>query len=87
MQSKSNQTPIIVGKNGSISESVAGDDADVAPPGKHFYGVVDYDPATKMVTMRNPWNGHDKKYAGKFQITLKEFRAQFSEIASNDSEQ
>ncbi|CAN5276494.1 hypothetical protein BH11CYA1_BH11CYA1_09980 [soil metagenome] len=84
MQSKINQTPIIVGKNGVISEIVYGGDANVAPPGKHFYGVVDYDPATKMVTMRNPWNKQDKKYAGKFQVTLQEFRAQFSDIAGND---
>ncbi len=48
-------------------------------PTGHAYSVVGYDPATKTVTLRNPW-GHgegtykDKKNDGEFKMSLEDFQ-------------
>jgi Ca2+-binding EF-hand superfamily protein len=81
---KSSGTPMIMSRSPFVSEILTGGpDANQAPPGKHFYAIVDYDPQTKMVTVLNPWNSAGAKYAGKFQMPLDQLRKEFTSIAHN----
>ncbi|HEY9869700.1 MAG TPA: C2 family cysteine protease, partial [Candidatus Obscuribacterales bacterium] len=59
-------------------------------PGGHEYSVIDYDPETKLVTLRNPWGEGEPKDAngdpldgtddGVFTMTLADFRKHFTVI-------
>lgn len=82
-KSKNAGTPMIMGRSPYLSEIITGPDANEAPPGRHYYAIVDYDPNTKMVTVMNPWNRGDSKFSGKFQMPLEQLKKEFSYIAYN----
>jgi hypothetical protein len=48
---------VTLGRKGSLSEMIGWSDEDKQIPHGHQYSIIGYDPATKMVTVRNPW-GH-----------------------------
>lgn len=59
--------------------------SNISSPG-HTYAVLDYDPETRFVTVRNPWgqgeradrDGHDD---GVFQMSLEDFHLSFTGLA------
>lgn len=73
-EAQKNGTPVIAGRAPRY------DDKDM--PTRHMYCVTGYDPVTKTVTMRNPWNAAGK-FRGEFKISLTEFRSSFETIAYN----
>ena len=82
-KSRANGTPMIMGRGPGWSELLSDPDPNVTPPGRHYYAIVDYDPATKMVTVMNPWNS-GTKYGGKFQMPISKLKDEFSDIAYNE---
>jgi len=85
--------PIETGINAQLAQLIglgSGRDSETGLPTGHAYSVTGYDPATKTVTIRNPWGntepvGKDGKPAdgvndGVFTMKLDEFRHTFSSI-------
>lgn len=63
---------------------------------KHEYSIENYDPATRTVTIRNPWGKgdpltadgkpRDGKDDGVFTMSLDEFQRTFSDVAYGQKE-
>ncbi|MBS2004262.1 MAG: hypothetical protein JST44_22335 [Cyanobacteria bacterium SZAS LIN-5] len=85
--------PVTVGINGNILSLIKSgyDKTEQGLQRKHEYSVEDYDPATKTVTIRNPWGRgepvdadgkpRDGKDDGVFTMSLDEFQRTFSDVA------
>ena len=55
----------------------------------HVYSVVNYDPKSKMITIRNPWGsgvptGYEEKNPGEFTMKLKDFKKEFADLTTED---
>jgi len=85
--------PVTAGTARSVSGTLGIDDnttADGLPRG-HAYSIIGYDPQTEKVLVRNPWGHGEPRRAdgtakdgtddGVFEMTLEEFKSNFTTIA------
>jgi hypothetical protein len=75
--------PVLAGINNSFFSDETGDGF----PDAHVYSVIGFDPKGPdggTVTIRNPWGDGDNTTRGTIKISVKKFRANFSEAVYSE---
>lgn len=75
--------PVLAGINNSFFSDETGDGF----PDAHVYSVIGFDPSGPdggTVTIRNPWGDGDNTTRGTIKISVKKFRANFSEAVYSE---